>query len=58
MDSLNNKSLMDALNSHYDVELSGQEFVEAENNLLGFFEYLLEIDLEKKQVVCNENKNQ
>jgi len=55
MDSPNNKSLKEVLNSHYGKELSEQDFSEAEKNLLGLFECLLEIELEQKQGESNEN---
>jgi len=55
MDSPNNKSLKEVLNSCYETELSEQDFAEAEKNILGFFECLLEIDMEQKQGVSNEN---
>jgi len=58
MDSPSNKSLKEVLNSHYGTELSEQDFSQAEKNLLGFLECLLEIDLEQKQGGSNENKNQ
>jgi len=55
MDSPNNKSLKEVLNSYYGAELPEQDFSEAEKNLLGFFECLLEIELEQKQGDSNEN---
>lgn len=58
MDSPSNKSLKEVLNSYYDVDLSEQEFHEAEKNLFGFFECLIQIEAEQKKGVINENKNQ